>query len=118
MFEDLFFEILVRRDEKGENQLLCKENVLFLHCKQRIKHCNMSTTTLQIRIDEGLKEQAVSLFERLGLDLPTAIRIFLKKSVSEDGIPFDVRESHALPHWAWRRCSPLMPKHLKRAKSR
>lgn len=52
----------------------------------------MSTTTLQIRIDEGLKEQAVSLFERLGLDLPTAIRIFLKKSVSEDGIPFDVRE--------------------------
>ena len=92
VFEDLFFEILVRRDEKGENQLLCKENVLFLHCKQRIKHCNMSTTTLQIRIDEGLKEQAVSLFERLGLDLPTAIRIFLKKSVSEDGIPFDVRE--------------------------
>ena len=52
----------------------------------------MSSTTLQIRIDEGLKEQAVSLFERLGLDLPTAIRIFLKKSVAEDGIPFDVRE--------------------------
>lgn len=52
----------------------------------------MNTTTLQIRIDDDLKEQASSLFERLGLDLPTAVRIFLKKSISEDGIPFEVRE--------------------------
>ena len=44
-------------------------------------------------LDVSLSEW-LSLIEALdkGLDLPTAIRIFLKKSVSEDGIPFDVRE--------------------------
>ena len=53
---------------------------------------NMSTTTLQIRVEDSLKEQAMALFERLGLDLPTAIRIFLKKSVSENGVPFEIKE--------------------------
>lgn len=43
---------------------------------------------LQIRVDDDLKEEAAALYERLGLDLSTAIRIFLKKSVSESGIPF------------------------------
>lgn len=70
--------------------MLCLHEILLLQHKYHTKYCNMSTTTLQIRIDEGLKEEAVSLFKCLGLDLPTAIRMFLKKSVSEDGIPFDV----------------------------
>ena len=55
----------------------------------------MSTATLQIRVEDSLKEQAVAVFERLGLDLPTAIRIFLKKSVSENGVPFEIKEK---PH--------------------
>lgn len=55
----------------------------------------MSTATLQIRVEDSLKEQAVALFERLGLDLPTAIRIFLKKSVLENGVPFEIKEK---PH--------------------
>lgn len=53
---------------------------------------NMSTATLQIRVEDNLKEQAMALFERLGLDLPTAIRIFLKKSVAENGVPFEIKE--------------------------
>lgn len=44
------------------------------------------------RVDDSLKEQAIALFDRLGLDLPTAVRIFLKKAVSEDGVPFDLKE--------------------------
>ena len=52
----------------------------------------MSTATLQIRVEDTLKEQAMALFERLGLDLPTAIRIFLKKSVAENGVPFELKE--------------------------
>lgn len=55
----------------------------------------MSTSTLQIRIDDNLKEQAVALFDRLGLDLPTAVRIFLKKAVSENGVPFELKDT---PH--------------------
>lgn len=52
----------------------------------------MSTATLQIRIEDNLKEQAVALFERLGLDLPTAVRIFLKKAVSDNGVPFEIKD--------------------------
>lgn len=52
----------------------------------------LSTSTLvQIRVDEDLKNEATSIFEQLGLDLPTAFRIFLKKSVEKRGIPFNMR---------------------------
>ena len=53
----------------------------------------MSSSTLQIRIDDKLKEQAVALFDRLGLDLPTAVRMFLKKAVAENGVPFELKDS-------------------------
>ena len=55
----------------------------------------MCTTTLHLRIDEDLKNQASEVFENLGMDLPTAIRIFLRKSVMEDGIPFELRNKRA-----------------------
>lgn len=58
----------------------------------------MSTSTLQIRIDDNLKEQAVALFDRLGLDLPTAVRIFLKKVVSENGVPFELKDTPRISH--------------------
>lgn len=51
----------------------------------------MANTLVQIRVDEDLKNEATSIFEQLGLDLPTAFRIFLKKSVEERGIPFSMR---------------------------
>ena len=51
----------------------------------------MASTLVQIRIDENLKNEATSIFEQLGLDLPTAIRMFLKKSVEESGIPFSLK---------------------------
>ena len=45
---------------------------------------------IQVRIDDNLKEQASILFDNLGMDLSTAVRMFLKKSVQIGGIPFDV----------------------------
>lgn len=48
-------------------------------------------TILQIRIDENLKNEAATLYEKLGLDISTAVRIFLKKSISVGGIPFDMK---------------------------
>lgn len=51
----------------------------------------MASTLVQIRVDEDLKNEATDIFERLGLDLPTAIRVFLKKSVEESGIPFRLK---------------------------
>lgn len=46
---------------------------------------------LQVRVDDNLKEQASILYDNLGMDLSTAIRMFLKKSIQVGGIPFDVR---------------------------
>lgn len=44
--------------------------------------------TIQVRIDDTLKEEAAALYDELGLDLSTAIRMFLKRSLIERGLPF------------------------------
>ncbi|HHX07795.1 MAG TPA: type II toxin-antitoxin system RelB/DinJ family antitoxin [Erysipelothrix sp.] len=51
----------------------------------------VSTKNINIRIEEELKNQAEDLFESLGLTLSAAIKIFLKQSVRESGIPFEVK---------------------------
>ena len=48
----------------------------------------MASSLLQIRLDDELKSEANALFEALGIDLPTAIRMFLKRAVMIQGIPF------------------------------
>ena len=47
---------------------------------------------IQVRVDDGLKKQADALFSDLGLDTPTAIRIFLKQAVKQQGLPFQVAQ--------------------------
>ncbi len=51
----------------------------------------MANSLVQVRVDEQLKEEAAKLYEELGMDLPTAIRIFLKRSIQEKGIPFSMK---------------------------
>ena len=50
----------------------------------------MKTVNVTLRIDEELKAQADELFEDIGLSLNAACRIFLKKAVQEQRIPFEV----------------------------
>ena len=47
-------------------------------------------TTLNVRVDESLKKQASELFADLGLDMSTAVNMFLRQAVMKDGLPFDV----------------------------
>ena len=49
------------------------------------------TTTINIRMDRDLKEQADALFQELGLNLSTAFQIFVCQSIREGGLPFEVR---------------------------
>ena len=49
------------------------------------------TTNLNIRIDEELKSKAEAIFKELGLNMSTAINMFLRYSVRYGGIPFDLR---------------------------
>jgi len=44
----------------------------------------MASSVLQVRVDEGLRSQAAAIYEDLGIDLQTAVRIFLKRSVMDD----------------------------------
>ena len=48
----------------------------------------MATSLLQVRVDDSLKDEAAAVFESLGIDTSTAVRMFLKRSVMENGIPF------------------------------
>lgn len=51
----------------------------------------MSTTNLNIRTDKELKDQANTLFSELGINMTTAINLFLKTAVREQGIPFSLK---------------------------
>jgi len=50
-----------------------------------------NTTNLNIRIDEELKRQADAIFSELGLNMSTAINMFLRYAVRYGGIPFELR---------------------------
>ena len=45
-------------------------------------------TRIQVRTDARLKEQAEQLFHEMGMDLGTAINMFLAESVHEEQLPF------------------------------
>ena len=47
--------------------------------------------TLHIDVEEDLKTEADGLFSSLGLDTQTAVRMFLRASIANSGIPFVVR---------------------------
>ncbi len=51
----------------------------------------MATTNLNIRTDKVVKDQAEKIFNELGLNMTTAINIFLRTSIREHGIPFDLK---------------------------
>lgn len=51
----------------------------------------MAQSLLQVRVDKELKDQVSGIYEAIGLDLPTAIRMFFKKSLLVGGLPFDGR---------------------------
>ena len=50
----------------------------------------MATTTITIRIDEDLKKQAEALFNEIGMSTTTAFTIFVKASVRQQRIPFEL----------------------------
>ena len=50
----------------------------------------MANALVQVRIDEELKDRATAIYDALGIDLSTAIRMFLKRSVMVNGIPFSM----------------------------
>lgn len=46
---------------------------------------------IQFRADKALKQEVAEIYEALGMDLPTAFRIFMNKSKQMRGLPFEAR---------------------------
>lgn len=51
----------------------------------------MSTTNLNIRTDKDIKEHADRIFSELGLTMTSAINMFLRTTIRENGIPFPLK---------------------------
>lgn len=51
----------------------------------------MPSTSMNIRMDSEVKKQAEDLFSKLGINMTTAINIFLRQSIREHGIPFELK---------------------------
>lgn len=51
----------------------------------------MSTTQINVRIDNQLKNDVELIFDKLGINTADAIRMFLKKVKLENGIPFSLK---------------------------
>ena len=51
-----------------------------------------NTTNINIRIDAKLKKESDTLFKELGLNMSTAINMFLTKCVSTASIPFKIEK--------------------------
>ena len=50
-----------------------------------------NSTNLNIRVDEDLKRRAENIFNELGMNLSTAMNLFLRSAVRYGGIPFELR---------------------------
>jgi len=50
------------------------------------------TANINIRIDPETKSSAEKLFASFGITITDAINIFLRKSIMEGGLPFEVKQ--------------------------
>lgn len=50
------------------------------------------TSAINVNVPTEVKEESSSIFNNLGLNMSTAINMFLKRVIYERGIPFDVKE--------------------------
>lgn len=49
------------------------------------------TSNMNIRMDKDVKEQAQRIFSQLGMDMTTAVNVFLRQVIRSNGLPFELR---------------------------
>jgi DNA-damage-inducible protein J len=50
----------------------------------------MTNVNINIRTDSDVKQRAQKLFESLGLDMTTAVNMFLRQAINKNTLPFDI----------------------------
>ena len=66
------------------------------------------TATLNIRTDPDVKSQAEQIYQNFGITLTDAVNIFLRKSIMEGGLPFDLRQPNAATIAAMRETEDIL----------
>ena len=51
----------------------------------------MASTNFSVRMDSDIKKQCEALYGELGMNLTTAINVFLRQSLRVGGFPFEVK---------------------------
>lgn len=49
-----------------------------------------TTTSMTVRLDKNIKTEAQHIYSELGIDMTTAINVFLRQSIRSNGFPFEV----------------------------
>ncbi|MCL2519075.1 MAG: type II toxin-antitoxin system RelB/DinJ family antitoxin [Oscillospiraceae bacterium] len=57
----------------------------------------MANANINVRTDAALKAQAQKIYESIGLDLSTAVNLFLKQTVKTNNLPFAIGVPYAYP---------------------
>ena len=58
-------------------------------------------TTLNVRIEEKTKAQAAKVLDKMGLDMSSAVKLFLHQVIKEDGLPFTPTNNAATIRARW-----------------
>ena len=58
------------------------------------------SSTIQVRVDDELKQKSDMLFRELGTDTTSAIRMFLTQAVAYNGFPFEIKRAVDNPYTA------------------
>ena len=51
----------------------------------------MANTLVQFRTEETARIKAINICEKLGIDLPTYLRMCISRLIQENGIPFSMK---------------------------
>lgn len=71
--------------------IVLKTNAKQLLYEVKWRYIMAEQVLIQFRADKALKQEVTEIYESLGMDLPTALRMFMSKSKMVKGVPFDVR---------------------------
>ena len=99
-----YLQVAHERAVRNEKQLLLHV-VYIIFCSCINCEAHMAMSILQIRVDDNLKNEVSDLFERLGMDIPTAVRMYLKAIVRENGLPIRTKLGAAKPETPADSCS-------------
>lgn len=50
-----------------------------------------TTTNLNIRTEKAIKDAAEQIFNELGINMTTAVNMFLRQTIRSNGIPFELK---------------------------